>query len=166
MTRTGSSKRFPDGWWGGIATRDAAQAASGAEALFTFVVNAEQTEAALFGAVGAAAALAPDAVVLACATVPPAYAEGLARRIVQVDGAEVKLTPTEYELLRVLVTHAGKVVTHQHLLREVWGPADVDQTHYLRVYFGQLRHKIETDPAQPQYILTEPGVGYRLRLPE
>jgi two-component system, OmpR family, KDP operon response regulator KdpE len=87
----------------------------------------------------------------------------LAKRIVQVNDQEVKLTPTEYELLRTLVTHAGKVVTHQQLLQEVWGPADVDETHYLRVYIGQLRHKIEKNPAQPQYILTEPGVGYRLR---
>lgn len=86
----------------------------------------------------------------------------LARRLVQVAGQEIRLTPTEYELLRVLVAHAGKVVTHQHLLREVWGPADVDQTHYVRVYIGQLRHKIEPDPARPRYIRTEPGVGYRL----
>ncbi len=87
----------------------------------------------------------------------------LARRIVSVDGREIKLTPNEYALLRVLVINAGKVVTHQHLLREVWGPSDVDQTHYVRVYVGQLRQKIEADPAQPRYILTEPAVGYRLR---
>ena len=87
----------------------------------------------------------------------------LARREVSVDGQNVKLTPTEYDVLRTLVTHAGKVVTHQHLLREVWGPADMDQTHYVRVYVGQLRQKLEADPAQPRYILTEPGVGYRLR---
>jgi two-component system, OmpR family, KDP operon response regulator KdpE len=86
----------------------------------------------------------------------------LARRQVLVGDREVRLTPTEYELLRALVVHAGKVVTHKHLLREVWGPADVDQTHYLRVYVGQLRQKLEADPAQPRYILTEPGVGYRL----
>jgi two-component system KDP operon response regulator KdpE len=87
----------------------------------------------------------------------------LARRLVSVDGHEVRLTPTEYDLLRTLVLHAGKVLTHQQLLREIWGPSDVEQTHYLRVYIGQIRHKIEADPAQPQYILTEPGVGYRLR---
>lgn len=87
----------------------------------------------------------------------------LARRRVTRDGREVKLTPTEYDLLRVLVTHAGKVVTHQQFLREVWGPADVDQTHYVRVYVGQLRQKIEENPSQPRYVLTEPGVGYRLR---
>ena len=90
----------------------------------------------------------------------------LARRQVKVDGQEVKLTPNEYELLRVLVTHAGKVATHQHLLREVWGPADMDQTHYVRVYVGQLRQKLEANPSQPRYILTEPGVGYRMIAPD
>ncbi len=88
----------------------------------------------------------------------------LARRVVSVDDREIKLTPTEYDLLRVLVIHAGKVVTHPHLLREVWGPADVDQTHYVRVYIGQLRQKIEPDPTRPRYIVTEPAVGYRLRV--
>jgi two-component system, OmpR family, KDP operon response regulator KdpE len=90
----------------------------------------------------------------------------LAKRLVSVDGREIRLTPTEYDLLRVLVTNAGKVVTHQHLLREVWGPADVDETHYVRVYIGQLRQKIEADTARPRYILTEPGIGYRLRPPD
>jgi two-component system KDP operon response regulator KdpE len=78
----------------------------------------------------------------------------------------VKLTPKEYELLRVLVLHAGKVVTHRHLLREVWGGGAVDDTQYVRVYVGQLRQKLESDPARPRYLLTEPGVGYRLRLVE
>jgi two-component system KDP operon response regulator KdpE len=90
----------------------------------------------------------------------------LLRRLVTVDGREVKLTPKEYDLLRTLVTHAGKVVTHQYLLREVWGPGSLAETHYLRVYIGQLRQKIEPDLAQPRYILTEPGVGYRLRVEE
>jgi two-component system, OmpR family, KDP operon response regulator KdpE len=90
----------------------------------------------------------------------------LARRQVSVDGREVRLTPNEYDLLRVLVLNAGKVVTHQHLLREVWGPADVDQTHYVRVYVGQLRQKIEADSSRPRHILTEPGVGYRLNATE
>ena len=99
----------------------------------------------------------------------PVFAVGdlavdLGRRAVMVAGRRVDLTPTEYDLLRVLVTHAGKVLTHQFLLREVWGPADLDQTHYVRVYVGQLRQKIEPNPAQPCYILTEPGVGYRLRI--
>ena len=88
----------------------------------------------------------------------------LVRRVVTVDGREVKLTPKEYDLLRVLVIHAGKVITHQHLLREVWGPGSVHETHYLRVYIGQLRQKLEPDAAQPRYLLTEPGVGYRLRM--
>ena len=87
----------------------------------------------------------------------------LARRLVTIAGVEIKLTPKEYDLLKLLVTHAGKVLTHQQILRAVWGPAYVNDTHYLRVYIGQLRQKIEADPAQPYYILTEPGVGYRLR---
>jgi two-component system KDP operon response regulator KdpE len=90
----------------------------------------------------------------------------LVRRVVTVDGREVKLTPKEYDLLRALVTHAGKVITHRHLLREVWGPTSVDETHYLRVYIGQLRQKLEPDPARPRYLLTEAGVGYRLRVEE
>ncbi|MDB5036254.1 MAG: response regulator [Chlorobi bacterium] len=87
----------------------------------------------------------------------------LARRSVMVDGTEAKLTPKEYEILRNLVIHAGKVLTHQHLLREVWGPTYMGQNHYLRVFVGTLRGKIEPDPAKPRYIITEPGVGYRLR---
>lgn len=85
----------------------------------------------------------------------------LVRRIVQVGGAEVKLSPKEYDILRVLVQHAGKVLTHRHLLKEVWGGNEDVQ--YLRVYIRQLRQKIEAVPEQPFYITTEPGVGYRLR---
>jgi two-component system KDP operon response regulator KdpE len=88
----------------------------------------------------------------------------LARRVVTVDGSEVKLTRKEYEVLRVLAIHAGKALTHRHLLREVWGPVAVEEQQYLRVYIGQLRQKLEADPAQPRYLLTEPGIGYRLRL--
>jgi two-component system KDP operon response regulator KdpE len=87
----------------------------------------------------------------------------LTRRVVTVDGEEVRLSRKEYEVLRTLVKHAGKVITHQQLLREVWGPAHVNETQYLRVYVGQLRQKIERDPTQPRYIITEAGVGYRLR---
>jgi two-component system, OmpR family, KDP operon response regulator KdpE len=87
----------------------------------------------------------------------------LAKRIVTMRGEEIKLTPKEYELLRLLVTHAGRVLTHGYLLREVWGPTYMRETHYLRVYIGTLRGKIEPSPAQPVHILTEPGVGYRLR---
>jgi len=86
----------------------------------------------------------------------------LAHRRVTVAGKEVHLTPIEYRLLTTLVRHAGKVLTHKQLLTEVWGPSHVDQAHYLRVYMGQLRRKIEVDPARPRYLLTEPGVGYRL----
>lgn len=86
----------------------------------------------------------------------------LAKRQVKLGGSEVHLTPTEYRLLTTLVKHAGKVVSHRLLLKEVWGPASVEENQYLRVYLGQLRRKIERDPARPQYLLTEPGVGYRL----
>jgi two-component system KDP operon response regulator KdpE len=85
----------------------------------------------------------------------------LVKRIVKVEGKEVKLSPKEYDILRMLVQHAGKVLTHRYLLEQIWGPsADVQ---YLRVYVRQLRQKIEAVPDQPQYILTETGVGYRLR---
>jgi two-component system KDP operon response regulator KdpE len=77
---------------------------------------------------------------------------------------EIHLTPIEFKLLAILVRHAGLVITHRQLLTEVWGPAYVDETHYLRVYMGQLRHKLEREPARPRYITTEPGVGYRLRV--
>ncbi len=84
-------------------------------------------------------------------------------RIVTVAGKEVQLTPTEYDLLRVLATHAGKVLTHHQLLREVWGVTALQDMHMVRVNVSNLRHKIEQDPTRPHYILTEPGVGYRLR---
>ncbi len=84
------------------------------------------------------------------------------RRRVQLDGKEVHLTPIEYRLLTTLVRHAGKVLTHRQLLREVWGPNHTEDAHYLRVFMAQLRRKIERDPAQPRYLLTESGVGYRL----
>lgn len=76
---------------------------------------------------------------------------------------EVHLTPNEYKLFAYLMKHAGKVLTHRQLLREVWGDAYASQTHYLRVYMVQLRHKLERDPARPRYLVTEPGVGYRLK---
>jgi two-component system KDP operon response regulator KdpE len=83
-------------------------------------------------------------------------------RLVRKDGAEVHLTPIEYRLLSVLVAHAGRVLTHRQLLREVWGPAHAEQSHYLRIYMGHLRQKLEADPAQPKHLLTETAVGYRL----
>jgi two-component system, OmpR family, KDP operon response regulator KdpE len=88
----------------------------------------------------------------------------LAARRVLVKGEEVRLTRTEFNLLATLAKHAGKVVTHRQLLKEVWGPGAADQSHYLRVYMGQLRHKLEENPARPRYLLTETGVGYRLRV--
>ena len=86
----------------------------------------------------------------------------LAARKVLVRGQEIKVTPTEYSFLRLLARNAGKVVTHRQILKEVWGPAYGEQTHYLRVYVAHLRDKIEADPARPELLLTEPGVGYRL----
>ena len=87
----------------------------------------------------------------------------LARRVATVRGAELRLTPIEYRLLTALARHLGRVLTHEQLLREVWGPGYTTQHHYLRVYMAQLRHKIELDPARPRLLITEPGVGYRLR---
>lgn len=88
----------------------------------------------------------------------------LVRRIVKVDDKDVKLSPKEYDLLRLLVQHAGKVLTHKFLLGELWD--NLTDAQYLRVYVRQLRQKIETDPERPQYILTETGIGYRLRAPD
>ena len=87
----------------------------------------------------------------------------LERRQVTRGGDEVHLTPTEYKLLSALIRHAGGVITHRQLLQDVWGANHSDQTHYLRVYMAQLRHKLEREPARPRLLLTEPGVGYRLR---
>src|SRR5512146_1422229 len=87
----------------------------------------------------------------------------LAQRQVFIDEKEVHLTPIEYKLLTVLVRHAGKVITHNQLLKEVWGPAHVNEVQYLRVYMTQLRHKLEKDPARPRFLMNEPGVGYRLK---
>jgi two-component system KDP operon response regulator KdpE len=87
----------------------------------------------------------------------------LDRRRVLSAGQEVHLTPNEYKLFAYLMKHAGKVLTHRQLLKEVWGAAYASQTHYLRVYMVQLRHKLEHDPARPRYLVTEPGVGYRLK---
>ena len=78
-------------------------------------------------------------------------------------GEEIHLTPTEYKLLATLVRHAGKVLTHRQLLHDVWGTNYVNQSHYVRVYLAQLRQKIEADPARPRLLVTEPGVGYRLK---
>ena len=105
----------------------------------------------------------------ASSTAEPVFSSGdltvdLARRLVTIAGREVRLTPTEYDLLRALVSHAGKVLTQRQLLRQVWGAGYDGETHLLRVNMSNLRHKLESDAARPNYILTEPGVGYRLRV--
>lgn len=86
----------------------------------------------------------------------------LAQRLVTVTGREIRLTPIEYDLLKNLALHAGRVLTYPKLLRQVWGAEHQEDIHYLRVYIGQLRNKIEPDPTRPRYIITEPGIGYRL----
>src|SRR5262249_48964561 len=86
----------------------------------------------------------------------------LGKRRVTLAGVEIKLSRKEYGILRELAVNPGRVLTHQHLLREIWGPAHLEDTHYLRIHIGHLRQKLGDDPAQPRYILTEPGVGYRL----
>ncbi|MGE0255600.1 MAG: response regulator [Alphaproteobacteria bacterium] len=90
----------------------------------------------------------------------------LARRRVTVAGHDVKLSRKEFDVLRLLAQHAGRIVTHRHMLREVWGPAHETETHYLRVYIGHLRQKLGDDPAAPRFIGNEPGVGYRLLVPD
>ncbi|KXK51427.1 MAG: two component transcriptional regulator [Chloroflexi bacterium OLB13] len=109
------------------------------------------------------------AIQIAQGTDDPVFTTGglrvdLAHRQVFVDETEIHLTPIEYKLLLVLVQHAGKVVTRKHLLHDVWGPSYEDEMHYLRVYVGQLRRKLEAEPMRPRYLITEPGVGYRLKV--
>ncbi|BBB90890.1 MAG TPA: response regulator [Methylomusa anaerophila] len=86
----------------------------------------------------------------------------LLQRRVTVDDREIKLTPTEYELIKFMIQHAGRVLTHKQLLKAGWGNSYGEDTHYIRIYIGQLRRKIEQDPTQPRYIVTESGIGYRL----
>lgn len=99
----------------------------------------------------------------------PVLADGplridLAARQVSLDGEEVRLTATEYGLLKALAAHPGRVVTQRQLLKEVWGPNSVEHSHYLRVYMAQLRKKLEADPSHPRWLITDPGVGYRLMM--
>jgi two-component system, OmpR family, KDP operon response regulator KdpE len=94
-------------------------------------------------------------------TTSPSVEVQLVARSVSRAGERVPLTPVEFRLLAVLLQHEGKVLTHRQLLRDVWGPGHVEQTHYLRVYMGRLRNKLEADPAHPRHLLTETGVGYR-----
>lgn len=88
----------------------------------------------------------------------------LERRLVRRKDQAIRLTATEYKLLAALIKHAGKVLTHRQLLKEVWGPLHVEEAHYLRVYMRQLRNKLEANPAHPRHLVTEVGVGYRLRV--
>lgn len=88
----------------------------------------------------------------------------LQNRLVSVAGRDVHLTPIQYRLLSVLIKHAGKVLTHRQILKEVWGPSSQENAHYLRIYMSQLRQKLEADPTQPQHLLTESGVGYRFKV--
>jgi two-component system KDP operon response regulator KdpE len=88
----------------------------------------------------------------------------LLNRLVSVNDIEIHLTPIQYRLLLVMVKHAGKVLTQHYILNEVWGESSQDKTHYLRIYMSQLRHKLETDPTQPKFLITESGVGYRLKV--
>ena len=100
-------------------------------------------------------------------TIAPVFQTGalqvdLVHRRVTVAQQEVHLTPNEYRLLTLLVKYAGQVLTHKQLLKEIWGPGATEDIHYLRVYMNQIRRKLEVNPAQPQYLITEPGIGYRL----
>ena len=88
----------------------------------------------------------------------------LINRVVSIDDQEIHLTPIQYRLLTVLLKHAGKVLTHQQILKEVWGPSFEENAHYLRIYMSQLRQKLEADPTQPKFLLTESWVGYRLKM--
>jgi two-component system KDP operon response regulator KdpE len=88
----------------------------------------------------------------------------LNKRVVSVDGWEIALTPIQYRLLAVLAQNAGKVMTHRQILKEVWGPSYQDNVHYIRMYMSQLRYKLEKDPAKPRYLVTESGLGYRLKI--
>lgn len=90
----------------------------------------------------------------------------LAHRTVMLEGREIRLTPTEYDLLHLLVSHAGKVLTRHQILKHIWGPTYLDQPHVLRVNISNLRRKVEADPLRPRHIITEPGIGYRLRVSE
>jgi two-component system KDP operon response regulator KdpE len=105
------------------------------------------------------AAPAPDEAVLST----PDFTVDLAAKTVVRNGEPVRLTPTEWQILEVLIRNSGKLITQRQLLREVWGPAYETESNYLRVYLAQLRRKLEPEPATPRYLLTEPGMGYRFQ---
>ncbi|MDA7419100.1 response regulator [Xenophilus arseniciresistens] len=124
--------------------------------------NLRRPRGAVPGASGSPEALGADAPLFRFGEGEGAVELDRAARLVRRAGKEVHLTPTEYRLLAVLVANAGRVLTQRQLLREVWGPAHSEQSHYLRVYMGHLRSKLEVEPAQPRHLLTETAVGYRL----
>jgi two-component system KDP operon response regulator KdpE len=129
---------------------------AGADDYVTKPFGMDELLARLRAAVRRAAPAAETAVVET-----PAFTVDLAAKRVRRDGADVRLTPTEWHVLEVLVRNAGRLVSQQQLLREVWGPAYEHETNYLRVYLAQLRRKLEPDPSHPRYLITEPGMGYR-----
>jgi len=131
---------------------------AGADDYMTKPFGSDELEARLRALLRRAADFAQEPVV----TVDRVTIDLAARRVLK-DGEDVHLTPIEFDLLRVLTVHRGKLVTHRQLLREVWGPQYVDETHYLRVHIAHIRAKIEDDPSRPRLLVTDPGVGYRLR---